>query len=658
MRFDKETRAEVPCVLAREYKVSIAPCQVGFAKQKRSKVKWAQARAGAFNRWMQRLDVSAKRKVAVVETKSGPALLDVRWVMRELLDEGRVRQEDFNVIATTPRTSKEQSWHALEVVAKYQLQDMVDDKLLDADRLSHWLAAKVDLPLYTIDPLKVAVDQITSLMSYAFSERHGILALEVRRDEVVIASEQPFDQAWKANLQQVLRDRTIKQVFANPAEVRRYRLEFYNLSRSISGARANSQQGANIGNFEQLLELGRGTPDADNQHIVNIVDWILQYAFTQRASDIHLEPRREIGKLRFRIDGVLHDVYQLPATIMAAITSRLKILSRLNVAEKRKPQDGRLKTKLDDGSEIELRISTLPTAFGEKMVLRIFDPDVLLRSFEQLGFADEDMRAWNKMVKRPHGIVFVTGPTGSGKTTTLYSTLKVLSTSEVNVCTLEDPIEMIEPSFNQMQVMANIDLGFAEGVKAMLRQDPDIIMIGEIRDLATADMAIQAALTGHLVLSTLHTNDAPSSVTRLLDLGVPSYLITATVAGIMAQRLVRTLCPHCKQAVPVDDAMWQELVRPFRMKPPPEIYQPKGCLECRGTGYMGRMGLYETLHLDAAMKAAINRKGDLDSITRQALKGGLKPLRISGAQKVARGLTSIEEVMRVTPVQEILASGE
>lgn len=594
----------------------------------------------------------------MVETKNGPALLDVRWVMRELLDEGRVAQEDFNVIATTPRAPKEQSWHALEVVAKYQLQDLTDKRLLDVERLSHWLAEKVELPLYTIDPLKVAVDQITSLMSYAFSERHGILALEVKRDEVVIAAEQPFDHAWKTNLQQVLRDREIKQVFANPAEVRRYRLEFYNLSRSISGARANSQQTSSIGNFEQLLELGRGSPDADNQHIVNIVDWILQYAFTQRASDIHLEPRREIGKLRFRIDGVLHDVYQLPATIMAAITSRLKILSRLNVAEKRRPQDGRLKTKLDDGSEVELRISTLPTAFGEKMVLRIFDPDVLLRSFEQLGFTDEDMSAWNRMVKRPHGIVFVTGPTGSGKTTTLYSTLKQLSTPEVNVCTLEDPIEMIEPSFNQMQVMANIDLGFAEGVKALLRQDPDIIMIGEIRDLATADMAIQAALTGHLVLSTLHTNDASSSITRLLDLGVPSYLITATVAGIMAQRLVRTLCPHCKQSVPLDDGAWQELTRPFRMKAPAEVFQPKGCLECRGTGYLGRMGLYETLHLDNAMKNVINRKGELDAITRQALKGGLKPLRISGAQKVARGLTSIEEVMRVTPVQEVLTSGE
>jgi general secretion pathway protein E len=596
--------------------------------------------------------------VTVAETSNRPAILDVRWVMRELLEEGRVRQEDFNVISTTPRTSAEQNWHALELVAKYRLTDQENGKLLDVDALSRWLADKAGLPFVVIDPLKVVVDQITGIMSYAFSERHGILALEVRRDEVVIASEQPFDTAWRDNLQQVLRDREIKQVFTSPDQLRRYRLEFYNLSRSISGARATSQQTSSIGNFEQLLELGRSTPDADNQHIVNIVDWILQYAFTQRASDIHLEPRREIGKLRFRIDGVLHDVYQLPATIMAAITSRMKILSRLNVAEKRKPQDGRLKTRLDDGSEVELRISTLPTAFGEKMVLRIFDPEVLLRSFEQLGFAEEDQTAWDRMVKRPHGIVFVTGPTGSGKTTTLYSTLKELSTPEVNVCTLEDPIEMIESSFNQMQVQTNIGLDFAEGVKSLLRQDPDIIMIGEIRDLPTAEMAIQAALTGHLVLSTLHTNDAPSSITRLLDLGVPAYLITATVAGIMAQRLVRTLCPHCKEATTTDESVWQELVRPFRMKMPKQVYRPVGCLECRGTGYLGRMGVYETLHLDNAMKAAINHKGDLDSITRQALKAGLRPLRISGAQKVARGLTSVEEVMRVTPVQEILLGSD
>jgi len=583
-------------------------------------------------------------------------LIDVRWLMRELLEEGRVSQEDFNVISTTPREKKELNWHPIQVLAKYRLTDQTNThQLLDVDFLTHWLGEKAGIPVCHIDPLKVHVDQVTNVMSYAFAERHGIVAVEVLRDKVVVACDQPFVRDWQAHLKQVLRDRELEVVLANPEQLRRYRVEFYNLSRSIAGASGNTgQEMSGITNFEQLLEVGKGHHDADDQHIVNIVDWILQYAFSQRASDIHLEPRRETGKMRFRIDGVLHDVYELPAAIMAAVTSRLKILSRLNVAEKRKPQDGRLKTKSPEGDEIELRISTLPTAFGEKMVMRVFDPDVLVRSFEQMGFTTEDYEAWQRMTSHPHGIIFVTGPTGSGKTTTLYSTLKQLATSEVNVCTIEDPIEMVEPSFNQMQVQANIDVSFAQGVKAMLRQDPDIIMIGEIRDLATADMAIQAALTGHLVLSTLHTNDAPSSITRLVDLGVPPYMISATVLGVMAQRLIRTLCPHCKKATETDVQAWEELVRPFKMKPPETIYRPVGCLECRDTGYLGRMGVYEAMPLNTSLKQQISRGAELETLTRQSLKNGMKPLRISGAMKVAKGLTTIEEVMRVTPSQDIL----
>jgi len=583
-------------------------------------------------------------------------LIDVRWLMRELLEEGRVSQEDFNVISTTPREKKELNWHPIQVLAKYRLTDQTNThQLLDVDFLTHWLGEKAGIPVCHIDPLKVHVDQVTNVMSYAFAERHGIVAVEVLRDKVVVACDQPFVRDWQAHLKQVLRDRELEVVLANPEQLRRYRVEFYNLSRSIAGASGNTgQEMSGITNFEQLLEVGKGHHDADDQHIVNIVDWILQYAFSQRASDIHLEPRRETGKMRFRIDGVLHDVYELPAAIMAAVTSRLKILRRLNVAEKRKPQDGRLKTKSPEGDEIELRISTLPTAFGEKMVMRVFDPDVLVRSFEQMGFTAEDYQSWQRMTSHPHGIIFVTGPTGSGKTTTLYSTLKQLATSEVNVCTIEDPIEMVESSFNQMQVQANIDVSFAQGVKAMLRQDPDIIMIGEIRDLATADMAIQAALTGHLVLSTLHTNDAPSSITRLVDLGVPPYMISATVLGVMAQRLIRTLCPHCKKATETDVQAWEELVRPFKMKPPEVLYRPVGCLECRDTGYLGRMGVYETMPLNTSLKNHISRGSELETLTRQALKNGMKPLRISGAMKVAKGLTTIEEVMRVTPSQDIL----
>jgi len=349
---------------------------------------------------------------------------------------------------------------------------------------------------------------------------------------------------------------------------------------------------------------------------------------------------------------VLHHVYELPAAVNTAVTSRLKILGRMDVAEKRRPQDGRVKTKSPDGDEIELRLSTLPTAFGEKMVLRIFDPEVLLRSFSQLGLIGEDYDRWQSMARSPNGIVLVTGPTGSGKTTTLYSTLKQLATDEVNVCTIEDPIEMVEPTFNQMQVQHNIDVSFASGVRSLLRQDPDIIMIGEIRDLETAEMAIQASLTGHLVISTLHTNDAPTAITRLLDLGIPPYMIKATVLGIMAQRLVRTLCPHCKVEEEVDVEAWNLLVKPFRAKPPAQVFAPQGCLECRDTGYMGRMGIYELLPMSERIKTYITKELELETLRKQAFKEGMRTLRLSGAQKVGAGLTTIAEVLRVSPASQ------
>ncbi|MNF38134.1 Type II secretion system protein E [compost metagenome] len=356
--------------------------------------------------------------------------------------------------------------------------------------------------------------------------------------------------------------------------------------------------------------------------------------------------------MRFRIDGVLHNVYQFPPQVIMAVVSRLKSLGRMNVAEKRKPQDGRVKTRTPNGGEVELRLSTLPTAFGEKMVMRIFDPQVLLQDFDQLGFDADDLRRWQDMTGQPNGIILVTGPTGSGKTTTLYTTLKKLATPQVNLCTIEDPIEMIEPAFNQMQVQHNIDLTFASGVRALMRQDPDIIMIGEIRDLETAEMAIQAALTGHLVLSTLHTNDAPSAVSRLLELGVPHYLIKATVVGVMAQRLVRTLCPHCKAPHRVAEADWKELTRPWPSPSPGMAHKAVGCTECRDTGYRGRAGVYEILQLSDSLKGLIQVDTDLLAFKRRACEEGMRSLRLAGAQKVAAGLTTIEEVLRVTPRNE------
>jgi len=382
---------------------------------------------------------------------------------------------------------------------------------------------------------------------------------------------------------------------------------------------------------------------------VQLVDWLLQYAFGQRASDIHLEPRREQGNIRFRIDGILHQVYQLPPPVMNAVTSRIKILGRMDVAERRRPQDGRIKTRTAGGREVELRLSTMPTAFGEKCVMRIFDPDIVVKSFAQLGFSPREERAWEDMIKRPNGIVLVTGPTGSGKTTTLYSTLKYLARPELNVCTVEDPIEMVSPEINQMQVQPNIGLTFAQGIRTLLRQDPDIIMVGEIRDLEAAQMAIQAALTGHLVLSTLHTNDAPSAITRLLDLGIPYYLIQSTLVGIMAQRLVRNLCPHCKESAPLDETLWDSLLHPWTIDKPDTLAVPQGCVECRHTGYLGRSGIFELLAVTANLRRLFRADPDNVQIRQQASQEGMLPLRISAAYQVAAGVTTIEEVLKVLP---------
>ncbi|MEC7473902.1 MAG: ATPase, T2SS/T4P/T4SS family [Pseudomonadota bacterium] len=592
--------------------------------------------------------------MSVLNSPTQDRPLDLADLLRELVAQGRVAQDSAEQCLTVRRSAVANQQHPLEFLAAQQLDDLRrPGKKLDLETLTVWLAEHAGQPYLRIDPLKIDVAAITPLMSYAFAQRHSILAVAVDASAVTFASSQPFVHGWEANLTHVLK-RPIKRVVANPADIQRFTVEFYRLAKSVSGASGSEQKISGVGNFEQLLNLGASDqePDANDSHIVNIVDWLFQYAFQQRASDIHIEPRRDQGTVRFRIDGVLHNVYQLPPQVAMAVVSRLKTLGRMNVAEKRKPQDGRVKTKTPDGGEVELRLSTLPTAFGEKMVMRIFDPEVLLKGFDQLGFSADDLRRWQSMTGQPNGIILVTGPTGSGKTTTLYTTLKQLATPEVNVCTIEDPIEMIEGAFNQMQVQHNIDLTFASGVRALMRQDPDIIMVGEIRDLETAEMAIQAALTGHLVLSTLHTNDAPSAITRLLELGVPHYLLKATLLGVMAQRLVRTLCPHCKAPVQLDADDWSALTRPWNAPLPTTAQRAVGCLECRDTGFRGRAGVYEIMLLNDAIKPLITADTDIVALRRQAFKDGMRSLRLSGAQKIAAGLTTMEEVLRVTPQSE------
>jgi general secretion pathway protein E len=543
--------------------------------------------------------------------------------------------------------------HPLVLIANAKLANQHEKgRPLSLEALTEWLAGHAGLPYLKIDPMKINVASVTQVVSQAYAKRHRILPIAATPGEVTFATCEPFEAGWAPDLAQMLR-RDIKRVVASPIDINRYLQEFYGVQRSIQlaqDAKSGSDGSSAILNFEQLVELGKsGEVGADDRHVVHIVDWLLQYAFEQRASDIHLEPRRDTGHIRFRIDGIMQKVFELPAPVMTAVTARIKILARMDVAEKRRPQDGRIKTRSSSGREVELRISNMPTAFGEKVVMRIFDPDLVVKDFAQLGFSPGETANWRSMVERPHGIVLVTGPTGSGKTTTLYSTLKHLATPELNVCTVEDPIEMVSAEFNQMQVHAAIDLDFAAGVRTLLRQDPDIIMVGEIRDLETAQMAVQASLTGHLVLSTLHTNDAPSAVTRLLDLGVPHYLIQSTLTGVVAQRLVRTLCPHCKQATTQDPQAWTVLTHGWEMPVPAQVFRSVGCLECRNTGFLGRTGIYEMMKLSPRLRGMISAQLDLSGFGQAALSEGMRPLRISAADQVAAGLTTVQEILTVLP---------
>lgn len=581
-------------------------------------------------------------------------IVDLRWCLDELLKEGRIDQKSYNLVITS---RNDPTLHPIQNIARFNLTSLLDRQILTLDKLNAWLANKAGMDVVRIDPLKVDVPSITDVMSFEYAKNQHILSVAITDTNVVIGTDQPFYHDWHANISHIVRPKTIKTVYLSPEQINRYRAEFYQVTKAIAGADiAQKRASADVTNVEALLQLGdNSNPDANDQHIVKVVDWLLQYAFEQQASDIHLEPRREMGKVRFRIDGVLHTVYEMPVAILTAVTARIKILGRLNVAEKRKPQDGRLKTRTPKGLETELRLSTLPTAFGEKLVMRVFDPEVLVRTFKELGLTGRQLETWHTLTKHSHGIILVTGPTGSGKTTTLYSTLKQLATEQVNVCTIEDPIEMIEPSFNQMQINAAIDLHFADGIRSLMRQDPDIIMVGEIRDNETADMAVQASLTGHLVLSTLHTNDAPSALTRLHDLGVQPFLTSATILGIVAQRLVRTLCPHCKSAQKIEENSpladeWRGLVAPWQAPVPSKIYMPVDCDKCRNTGYKGRIGLYEILPLSNALKKLIAKDASLDDLKRQAHSEGVLPLRIEGAKRVAEGVTTLEEVLRVVPL--------
>jgi len=578
--------------------------------------------------------------------------LELQEVLDWLIEDGKISAGDAGQLSTLQKFALSKR-HPFKVIEEfYRDASKPGGKELTQEKLTHWLADRLGLEVVTINPLKVNVSQVTALMSLAYARHFSILPLEVNGDVVTVATSQPFLYEWEQELGRLLH-KSFRRVLCPPDDIERFTLEFFSISKSVfqAGEEKAGRTGGGIQNLEQLMELGKsGKLDANDHHVVSIVDWLLQYAFDQRASDIHLEPRRETGYIRFRIDGVMHQVYELPPAVMAAVSSRIKILARMDVAEKRRPQDGRMKTRTPDGIELELRLSTMPTAFGEKLVMRIFDPEVLVKGFAEMGFSQADEKLWHELIRKPNGIILLTGPTGSGKTTTLYSTLKMLAKPEVNVCTVEDPIEMVDPALNQMQVQHSIGVDFAAGIRTLMRQDPDIIMVGEIRDKETAEMAVQAALTGHLVFSTLHTNDAPSAVTRLEDIGIQPYMLNSVLLAVVAQRLVRRLCPHCKQEVDFPDEEWKQLIHPFKSEKPKKIYRAVGCIECRHTGYSGRMGIYEMMYYSPSIQSMVTRGAGMHELRKQALKEGMRALRLAGLQKVAEGVTSVEEVVRVTPV--------
>lgn len=521
-------------------------------------------------------------------------------------------------------------------------------KRIDEDLIYQTLAEVWKVPYKKIDPLKLELNLVTGTISKSFAAKHLLLPLMVEEGKLIVATPDPFNYEAINDIEMVSKLK-VKTVVSSKSDIEKLINEFFGFRHSISAAEdLFSTKGIDIGNLEQFVSLKSfdDLPSTD-QHIVNAVNHLFSYSFDQKASDIHIEPKRDICLIRMRIDGVLHTVYKLPKKLHNAVVSRIKTLSRLDMAEKRRPQDGRIKMEKDT-TEVEIRVSTIPVAFGEKVVLRIMDPDVLFQDLEMLGFFKEDFERYKKLITMPFGIVLVTGPTGSGKSTTLYSSLRMLSSPEVNITTIEDPIEMINEEFNQIAVQSAVNVTFGSVLRNILRQDPDIIMVGEIRDLETAQAAVQAALTGHLVLSTLHTNDAASTIFRLLDLGIPPYLIHSSLNGIVAQRLVRKICPYCTQEFEMDAKELADLGLKIKSQGVIRLKHGKGCLKCRNTGYKGRTGIYEIMPYSESLKLLTTGDSGLERLRKKAIEEGLVLLRQNGIKKMLKGHTTYQEILRVT----------
>jgi general secretion pathway protein E len=531
-----------------------------------------------------------------------------------------------------------------QVITSFNLEIPATQKKLTEDAITELIAQASGMEYIKIDPLKLELDVVTDQIPRAFALKNLVVPIDEKEGMVTIAVADPFNVRPIEDLQHALGIQ-IKRIFASRSDVLKILEEFFGFQASVKAAQVDMGLGSELSNLEQLFKMrGRDEIESSDQHIISAVEFLLKYAFDQRASDIHIEPKRDKSSIRFRVDGVLHNIHTVPVNLHPAIVSRLKLLSRLDVAEKRRPQDGRIKTE-HMAKDIELRVSTLPVAFGEKVVIRIFDPEILMQKLDRIGFYEREYKLYSEFIRKPNGIVLVTGPTGSGKTTTLYSSLKTIASPEINIITIEDPIEMVMEDFNQVGVQSAIDVTFGTVLRNILRQDPDVLMIGEIRDADTASNAVQAALTGHLVLSTLHTNDAPSSITRLLDIGIPAFLITSTINGIIAQRLLRSICLECKQETTLTD---EEMTYLDLEKKDYKVWEGKGCDECRGTGYKGRTGIFEVLEFTEGLKAKITDRTDMAEVYEIAKADGMVSLRELAMQKMFEGHTTFKEIVSVT----------
>jgi general secretion pathway protein E len=526
------------------------------------------------------------------------------------------------------------------------------DELLDEEAITEAVAQDRKLPIKKLDPLELDINIVTKTIPKNFAIGHLLVPFNVDKDVLEVASYHPDCQTQLSDIEQANQVKT-RLYISTKAEIKRILGEFFGFQSSISAAEdqfgtSSGASSVDIGNLERYVKISAKGLTSSDQHIKSAVNHIFSYALEQRASDIHIEPKRQTCMIRFRIDGVLHTIYNLPKAVHSAIISRIKFLSRLDIAEKRRPQDGRIKIGVTSDKDVEIRVSTVPVSFGEKVVMRILDPDVIFQSLEDLGFSKRDFSIFQSFMESPHGIMLVTGPTGSGKSTTLYSALKTIATPEMNLVTVEDPVEMVYEEFNQISVQPIIGITFSTILRNILRQDPDIIMIGEIRDNDTASHAVQAAMTGHLVFSTLHTNDAVSSVMRLLDLGLEPFLISSTMLGAMAQRLVKKICTSCAEPFEMEAETLYKMGFPVAGSEPVTLSRGVGCKECRGTGYKGRCGIFEIFPLSTQLKKMISDGRSAVEMRQVAIREGMTTLREDAWQKVQAGVTTYEEALRVT----------